>query len=62
MAYSQGRNFLFCNYCGTMLTMEAMFVACPLCKFKRNAEGTTMVLIVPIFLVNFPFLYSIFII
>ncbi|KAK1553755.1 hypothetical protein Q3G72_003142 [Acer saccharum] len=40
MAYSQGCDFLFCNYCGTMLYMESKFVTCTLCKFKRNAKGS----------------------
>ncbi|TXG68660.1 hypothetical protein EZV62_003595 [Acer yangbiense] len=46
MVYSQGHDFLFCNYCGTMLSMESKFVTCPLCKFKRNTKGIAVELFV----------------
>ncbi|XP_043710474.1 DNA-directed RNA polymerase I subunit RPA12 [Telopea speciosissima] len=39
MAYSQGRDFLFCDMCGTLLSLESHTLAkCPLCGCKRGAE------------------------
>ncbi|XP_065854054.1 DNA-directed RNA polymerase I subunit RPA12 [Euphorbia lathyris] len=38
MALSEGVSFMFCDFCGTMLSLNSMkYVECPLCKFKKSA-------------------------
>ncbi|KAJ0974921.1 hypothetical protein J5N97_016886 [Dioscorea zingiberensis] len=39
MAYSHGRDFLFCSLCGNLLSLDSpSFATCKVCGFKRNAE------------------------
>ncbi|XP_012091013.1 DNA-directed RNA polymerase I subunit RPA12 [Jatropha curcas] len=39
MALSHGGSFMFCDMCGTMLSMfTTEFAECPLCKFKKSAR------------------------
>ncbi|XP_057436777.1 uncharacterized protein LOC130729153 [Lotus japonicus] len=39
MAYSRERDFLFCHYCGTMLTVPSVnYAECPLCKNRSNIK------------------------
>lgn len=40
MAYSQARGFMFCNLCGTMLSLVSPKIAeCSLCRSKTSAKG-----------------------
>ncbi|EHA8587842.1 hypothetical protein COCNU_scaffold003371G000060 [Cocos nucifera] len=40
MGFCEARDFLFCGVCGTLLSFDSLdFAKCPLCGFKRAAEG-----------------------